>query len=65
MIAALASAGPVDNFNQVIDRLVGVVLGAVIAICVLIVVRIWQGADFPDIEHINQKKARKPRVKKT
>ncbi|QUS54705.1 FUSC family protein [Pseudovibrio brasiliensis] len=65
VIAALASAGPVDNFNQVIDRLVGVVLGAVIAIFVLVVVRIWQGADFPDIEHINKQKARRTRTKKT
>ncbi len=65
VIAALASAGPVDNFNQVIDRLVGVILGAIIAIFVLIVVRVWQGADFPEIERIKSKRSRRRKTKRT
>ncbi|GHB32573.1 hypothetical protein GCM10007094_21830 [Pseudovibrio japonicus] len=64
VVAALASSGPVDNFNQVIDRLVGVVLGVLISIAVLVVVRIWQGADFPDIEHMNRQRALEAQVKK-
>ncbi|KZL21309.1 Fusaric acid resistance protein family protein [Pseudovibrio axinellae] len=65
VIAALASSGPVDNFNQVLDRQVGVILGAIIAVCVLVVIRIWQGADFPDIEHMNRKKIQRAKTKRT
>ncbi|WP_057462578.1 FUSC family protein [Pseudovibrio sp. POLY-S9] len=57
VIAALASSGPIDNIEGVLDRLVGVLLGAVLGIIVLYAVRIWQGAELKSIEHIADKKS--------
>ncbi|KZL15060.1 FUSC family protein [Pseudovibrio sp. Ad37] len=52
VIAVLTSSGPVNDIEGVLDRLVGVVLGAVLGIAVLYAVRVWQGAEPRNIEHI-------------
>lgn len=52
VIAALASQGPVLTIEPVLDRLVGNIIGVLLALFFLVVIRIWQGAHLQDIEHV-------------
>ncbi|KZK83851.1 Fusaric acid resistance protein family protein [Pseudovibrio sp. W64] len=58
VIAALASSGPISDIQLVLDRLVGVVLGAIIGGAALFVVRVWQGADLSHIDHLAKEKTK-------
>ncbi|AEV36178.1 hypothetical protein PSE_1666 [Pseudovibrio sp. FO-BEG1] len=52
IVAALASAGPVNDIEGVLDRLVGIYIGAFLSIAVLFAVRVWQGRQVHDIKRL-------------